>query len=412
MLRTVYATGISSLSTVFSTHFPCIPRRHSAADGPVLSVALLLSLPEKATPPGADFFCTSHAAKSSARVNKKALETRCPRIIVKNCVLNLSISANLGKFARKRNIFFLELKKNNLWGRIKTPVKVAVTAGALYWVSTNIHFRELKEPLERCNPVYLVVALMCYATSQVLASSRLRSFLTAIGLRVSERYNLRLYQVGLLYNFFLPGGIGGDGYKIYFLKKNHAIRGRRVLTAVFFDRLSGLWALSVIICCLVMFMPRFRIPNMLVIAVLMVGTATYIYVLWRFFRDFFARFIITHVKALAVQGLQTCGAVLILLALNHDGKFSPYLLVFLCTSLVAIIPSVLGGLGLRESLMGFGAAHFGLDIRLAILLSLVFYLISLLVASSGAYYILRPQRLGVDRLPSTAEAERELGEEK
>jgi len=303
------------------------------------------------------------------------------------------------------------LKKNNLWNRIKTPVKIVVTAGALYLVSTNIHFRELKEPLERCNPIYLFVALVCYATSQVLASSRLRSFLTVIGLRVGERYNLRLYQVGLLYNFFLPGGIGGDGYKIYFLKKNHAVRGRRVLTAVFFDRLSGLWALSVIICCLIMFMPRFRVPNILSASVLMVGTATYLYVLWRFFRDFFAKFIVTHAKALAVQGLQACGAILILHALNHDGKFSPYLLIFLSTSLVAIIPSVLGGLGLRESIMGFGAAHLGLDVRLAILLSLIFYLISLLVASSGAYYILRPNRLGVDKMPSGTEVERELEEE-
>jgi len=306
----------------------------------------------------------------------------------------LSISANLGNFAGKRNI----LKKNNLWSRIKTPVKIIITAGALYWVSTNINFRELKELLERCNPIYLFVALISYACSQVMASSRLRSFLTVIGLHVSERYNLRLYQVGLLYNFFLPGGIGGDGYKIFFLKKRYAVRGRQVLTAVFFDRLSGLWALSVIICCLVIFMPRFRIPNVLTVSVLVSGTAAYLYVLRRFFRDFFAKFIVTHAKALAVQSLQTLAAIMILYALNHDGKFSPYLLIFLSTSLVAIIPSMLGGLGLRESLMSFGAAYFGLDVRLAILLSLIFYLISLLVASSGAYYILRPKRLGVDKL--------------
>lgn len=290
-------------------------------------------------------------------------------------------------------------------------MKVVITVGALYWVSSKISFSDLKDPLENCNPLYLILALMCYAFSQVVASSRLNSFLKVIGLNVSERYNLRLYQVGLLYNFFLPGGIGGDGYKIYFLKKNHAVKGRKILSAVFFDRLSGLWALSVITCCLVIFMPRLAIPNIITISALLIGTATYLYFLRLFFRDFFSKFIITHAKALLVQSLQTLSAITILYALNYDGKFSPYLLIFLLSQLVAIVPSILGGVGLRESAMSFGATYFQLDPHLGVLLSLIFYLISLLVASSGIYYILRPQRLGADRLPSTTEVEQELEEE-
>lgn len=301
--------------------------------------------------------------------------------------------------------------KKSIWTISKTLFKVIITLGALYWVSTKISYKDLKEALVDCNPGYFVLALLSYAISQIIASSRLNSFLKVIGLNVSERYNMRLYQLGLLYNFFLPGGIGGDGYKIYFLKKNHNVRGRKVLSAVFFDRLSGLWALTIITGVLIICMPRLEIPNVVTIATLIIGTSTYLYFMHLFFRDFFRKFLITHIKALAVQGFQTLSAVSILYAMHFDGKFSPYLLIFLLSSLVAIVPSILGGVGLRESLMTFGAEYFQLDSHLAVLISLVFYVISLLIATSGIYYILRPSRLGAERLPSSAEVEQELEKE-
>lgn len=303
------------------------------------------------------------------------------------------------------------MKKRKSWTYIKNIFKVLITATAIYWLSQKISIAELKNAWEKCNLWYILLALLSYALSQLIAASRLNSFLKVIGLHISERYNLRLYQVGLLYNFFLPGGIGGDGYKIYFLKKHYAIRGRKVLSAVFFDRLSGLWALSIITGCLIIFMPRLAIPNALTISILIVATATYIYFLRLFFSAFLSRFMITHLKALAVQSFQTLSAIAILYALGFDGKFSPYLLIFLVSSLVAIVPSILGGAGLRESLMAFGAEYFQLDPHLAVLISLIFYIISLLVASSGLYYILRPQRLGTERLPSAEEVEQELENE-
>ncbi|KGE14043.1 lysylphosphatidylglycerol synthase transmembrane domain-containing protein [Sphingobacterium deserti] len=301
--------------------------------------------------------------------------------------------------------------KQKYWSILKNIFKVIITVGALFWVSQKISFKDLGNALQDCNVLYLLLALLSYVCSQIIASSRLNSFLSVIGLNLSERYNFRLYQLGLLYNFFLPGGIGGDGYKIYFLKKNYDIQGRKILSAVFFDRLSGLWALTIITGCLVIFMPRLAIPNSVTISVLLIGTASYLYFLHLFFRPFFSKFLITHVKALAVQGLQTLSAISILYALNFDGKFSPYLLIFLLSSLVAIVPSILGGVGLRESLMTFGAEYFQLNEHLAVLISLTFYVISLLVASSGIYYIVRPQRLGAEKLPSADEIEQELNKE-
>ena len=303
------------------------------------------------------------------------------------------------------------MDKKTGWSIIKNIFKLVVTLGALYWVSRKIALDELKDALQGANPLFLALAFCSYCFSQLLASSRLNGFFKGIGLQLTERYNFRLYQLGLLYNFFLPGGIGGDGYKIYFLKKNHAIKGRKILSAVFFDRLSGLWALCMVIATLVIFMPRLAIPNSLTVVVVLLATASYYYFLRLLFKNFLARFFSTHLKALAVQGLQTISAICILYAMGFQGKFSPYLLIFMGSSLVSIIPSIGGGVGLRELVMIHGATYFQLDPHIAVLISLIFYIISLLVASSGIYYIFRPQRLGADKLPSVSEIEQEIDKE-
>lgn len=298
-----------------------------------------------------------------------------------------------------------------IWSIIKNIFKVIVTLAALYWVTLKIDFHQLQNALIDCNWWFLALALVSYICSQIIASSRLNSFFKTIHLLLPERYNLRLYQLGLLYNYFLPGGVGGDGYKVYFLKKNHGISGKKVLSAVFFDRLSGLWALSIITCALVIFMPRFAIPNEVTVSVAIIGTVSYYSFLHVFFRPFAKRFLQTHTKALLVQGFQTLAAVFILYSLNFDGKFSPYLLIFLVSSLVAVVPSIGGGIGLREAFSVAAADYLHTEQHTAILISLFFLIISLITASSGIYYIFRPQRLGADKLPTTSEVEKEIDEE-
>lgn len=303
------------------------------------------------------------------------------------------------------------MEKSKIWEIVKNIIKILITLAALYWVSTKISFKELTDALKDSSPIYLIFALLAYCCSIIVASSRLNSFFKAIGLNLSERYNFRLYQLGLLYNFFLPGGIGGDGYKIFFLKKNFQISRRQVLGAVFFDRLSGLWALCIITGALVIFMPRLAIPNAVTLAVLAIGTISYLYILRLFFKQFLRNFIVTHFKALCVQGFQTLTAIFILYAINFDGKFSPFLLIFMVSSLVAIVPSIGGAIGLRETVIFSLATYLKLDPHIAVTISLIFYIISLLVASSGIYYIFRPQRLGADKLPSAKEVEQEIEKE-
>ena len=64
--------------------------------------------------------------------------------------------------------------------------------------------------------------------------------------------NIKLYWLGLFYNLFLPGGVGGDGFKVYLLGKYKKSNLKTVIGAILSDRVSGL---SIIVILLLVFIP-------------------------------------------------------------------------------------------------------------------------------------------------------------
>ena len=209
----------------------------------------------------------------------------------------------------------------------------------------------------------------------------------------------------MFYNLFLPGGIGGDGYKIFLLRKKFKIKGRRLFQAIFFDRLTGLWALGLINATLIIFIPQLSIPNWAPVLVVTIGTIAYYVIMRKFFSDYSKYFALSHLKALMVQSMQVVSVILLMYALNFEGKFSPYLFMFLLSSLVAIFPFTVGGLGARELVFVYGAQYFQMDQHLAVIISLLFYCISALLSFSGIYYVFNPQKIGVNKIDLKEEIE-------
>src|SRR5690606_34940068 len=297
------------------------------------------------------------------------------------------------------------MTKQKLWALTKLFLKIGITLLSLYLVFSKVSFTDLKEAMTESDPIFFILAFLVFFLSQVITSTRLNGIFRGIGLFVSEKYNFKLYLLGMFYNLFLPGGIGGDGYKIFFLRRKFGIKGRRLLTAIFFDRLSGLWALGLIIAVLIIFIPQIGIANWIPLTLIPIGTIIYFLILKKFFADYSVSLFSTHFKALCVQSLQLISAICLLYALHFDGKFSPYLLMFLVSSLVAIFPFTVGGLGAREVVFLYGADIFNLDPHLAVLISLLYYFIAALMSTLGTYFIFNPQALGEKELPQESDIE-------
>ncbi len=126
---------------------------------------------------------------------------------------------------------------------LKTLLQLLVTSAALYLVLRKTDVAKLGDIIRNANPWYILLSLLFFNISKVINAVRLNRFFKAIGIELSAMYSLKLYYLGMFYNLFLPGGVGGDGYKIYVLQKNHGLKMINVFHAVFWDRVSGIIAL-------------------------------------------------------------------------------------------------------------------------------------------------------------------------
>ncbi|GAA4093370.1 lysylphosphatidylglycerol synthase transmembrane domain-containing protein [Mucilaginibacter panaciglaebae] len=283
--------------------------------------------------------------------------------------------------------------KGKLWSVVKIILIIAVTGGLLYYVFSKVPFVKIKYRLLHADRRWLAAAISCYVGSMLFSSWRLLSFFKSIGLKLDWRFNLRLYFLGLCYNVLLPGGIGGDGYKIYLLHKRYNLPTKKVFWAILFDRLSGFWAIGAIVVGLIILIPNFPYHLAYPLTIVLIGSVIYYIVARKFFRDYTHKFFTAHAKAIGVQSMQLLCIVCLLMAQDFNGKFAPYLLSFLFSSLAAVIPFSLGGGGIRDALFLTLAREFNLTEDMAVYLSFGFYLISIIVALFGVYYVLRPKRL-------------------
>lgn len=288
------------------------------------------------------------------------------------------------------------------WKVVKTPLKIVITIALIYVVFQEIDFNEVKQLYLSSNLFFIFLALLAYFFSQVLSSWRLLSFLKSIGIEASFDFNFKLYLLGLFYNIY--GGIGGDGYKIYLLRKRFQKPTRRIVFAILLDRVSGLWAIGFLFAILILMIPRIDIPWYIIVPALSMATMSYYVVLQKFFKEYNTNFIQAHAKAIVVQSLQLVSVMCILLSQNFIGKYSPYLFSFLVSSVAAVIPIGAFGFGTREYVMVHISEVFDMKQDLAVFVTFTFSILSTLVAVSGLWFVYRSKEF--EPLPSEEEAEK------
>jgi uncharacterized protein (TIRG00374 family) len=89
---------------------------------------------------------------------------------------------------------------------------------------------------------FLVAGFVIYAVAAILTILRWYLLVRAQGLPFRVADALRLGLIGLFYNTFLPGSVGGDAVKAYALTREQSRRTVAVATVVM-DRVLALWGL-------------------------------------------------------------------------------------------------------------------------------------------------------------------------
>lgn len=261
-------------------------------------------------------------------------------------------------------------------------VKIILSLIALYLVSKKIHVKELLEMNFSLKWEWLIPGLIFFNLSKILSAFRLNMLFENTGLKLDNIQNILLYYVGMFYNLFLPGGIGGDGYKVYLLKKNYGLKHKSLVSAVLYDRINGVASLVfIVIIMAIPFFIKFKFY-------LLTGAILYFPLFYLFtfllFPVFMSSFFKGNLYSLSVQLNQLIVIVFILKCLEiQPVNFLPYLLVFLVSSIAAALPLSVGGIGARELVFAYGTSYLATDTSIGIVVSILFFIITALSSFAG-----------------------------
>ncbi|HWJ25054.1 MAG TPA: lysylphosphatidylglycerol synthase domain-containing protein, partial [Flavisolibacter sp.] len=105
------------------------------------------------------------------------------------------------------------------------------------------------------------------------------------------------------------------------------------------------------------------------------------------FKDFLPGFLPTFFWALAVQLSQVICIYFILLSLHLPFNQHEWIFIFLLAAVISVLPiSLGGGLGTREVVFAEGARFFSLNSQTGVIISLLFYLLTVMGSVWGLYY--------------------------
>jgi glycosyltransferase 2 family protein len=301
-------------------------------------------------------------------------------------------------------------------------VKVAVSSALIIYLLSKVGGMAVIENAVLLSPVHFAAAVVLYLFATYLSSLRWKLLIPCT---VETRRLFSMYIVGSFFNTCLPGIIGGDAIKAYYLNAElkqcppddapHSGLGNGAISvaSVFMDRYIGLAALLGI--GLVVFPAGFdllsKTPAVWAMPLLVVGFIAASVLLFRFRLGERLRFLVgvyDYFSLYLAKGRVLLKAFLYSLAIQLAVVISVYvlargmaldvtflsLLVFLpLIILIAMIPISISGIGIREGAFVFFLGTMGVSPDKAMTLSILWFLSVVAAGLWGLVEYLRFKKL-------------------
>ena len=275
--------------------------------------------------------------------------------------------------------------KNKLLGIFQ----IIVTVFFIYYTLSKIGLNKILEVIKSADLLFILFASIVYFLSQIISSERLWFILKENNLIISSKENIKLYMVGIFYNFFIPGGVGGDAYKGVLMNKKFQWGLKKIYKLLILDRLIGF---GVIICLIIVFSgfildPEFISQFFVVLAPLyallfFVGRV----LVQKIFNNeivYTKAFFISHV----IQIFQFGSIILILFSLGVTENYFTFLYIFLISSVLSIFS--FGGIGIREYVFFTLASNTAVGQDIATSVGLIFTFSALISSIPGLFFLIK-----------------------
>ena len=137
---------------------------------------------------------------------------------------------------------------------IVTVLQVLATVAILGWLFRDpVQNQKMWQALMMADVRWIAVAVVLYVVIQILGIARWQVLLRIQGVRLSWLRLTSLVMIGAFFNPFMPGGVGGDVVKIFYLLKEVGEKKSAALLAVLMDRVVGLFGLISIAAIMIWF---------------------------------------------------------------------------------------------------------------------------------------------------------------
>jgi glycosyltransferase 2 family protein len=281
----------------------------------------------------------------------------------------------------------------------KLLAKIVFTFLGVGWVLSQIDVNEVGRYLSDVPIALTIGCILIFNLSKFFCAIRLNMFFKQDGVFISEKENLKLYYKGMFYNIMLPGGIGGDGYKGYYLRNTLQVPVKNLVRPILWDRITGAVSIVIVIFVLVNF--QAFIPDHVGLNFFLICSPLLMYgvsmiasnIIVPSYRGVFHS---TTMLSLLNQLSQGLIVILLLYGLKIPANlFDEYLLVFFISSLATILPITLGGIGIREFIFIKAAEFSEIEQHTAVALSVLFFGITVVSALIGSIVKLDVRRPSV-----------------
>ena len=275
--------------------------------------------------------------------------------------------------------------KNKLLGIFQ----IIVTVFFIYYTLSKIGLNKILEVIKSADLLFILFASIVYFLSQIISSERLWFILKENNLIISSKENIKLYMVGIFYNFFIPGGVGGDAYKGVLMNKKFQWSLKKIYKLLILDRLIGF---GVILCLIIVFsgfildlefISEFNFVLAPLYALLFFVGRVLVQKIFNNEIVYTKAFFISHI----IQILQFGSIVLILFSLGVTNNYFTFLYIFLISSVLSIFS--FGGIGIREYVFFTLASNTAVGPDIATSVGLIFTFSALISSIPGLFFLIK-----------------------
>jgi uncharacterized membrane protein YbhN (UPF0104 family) len=286
-------------------------------------------------------------------------------------------------------------------------MKLLVSTGLIVFFLTQIHIERFLGTLVSARFSYIALALVVYLLSQILSAGRWMVLARPLGFEEPFKEIVVYYLIGMFFNLFAPGTVGGDVSRVYYLartdkthlgKAGWAVSTVPAAVSVFMDRAVGMAVLVWLGAIGLLLFPEYPVPRSIrsvtfavALALVVAGAVAPLFrrflpedghpvvVKLRFalraYRTQWSVIPKAIVFSFMLHLIQAWIHMLLGWALQIDIPFSYCIILYPLVGTFAAIPISLNGIGLREGGYLFLLGLIGINAEKGVAFGLLLFLI-------------------------------------